>query len=63
MNLHFVLHYIVCAQTDILHKNDSSTFSKARQQNFTYLLIKVSNYATYLRETGPSRAVLVRGIQ
>ena len=29
----------------------------------TYLLIKVSNEVTYLRETGPSRAILARGIQ
>ena len=29
----------------------------------TYLLIKVSNEVIYLRETGPFRAVLVRGIQ
>ena len=29
----------------------------------TYLLIKVSNEVTYLREIGPFRAILARGIQ
>ena len=35
-NNYSFLHYSVCAQTDILHKNDSSTFSTggmARRQN------------------------------
>ena len=36
---------------------------QAGDKILTYLLIKVSNEAIYLRETGPFRAVLVRGIQ
>jgi len=37
------LHYSVRAQTDILHKNDSSTFSRggtARRQNFDLVVDK-----------------------
>ena len=54
--------FSVRAQTDILYKNDSPTFSTggmARQQNLTYsMLMKVANEVTYLHETGPSRAML-----
>ena len=58
--------YSVRTQTDILHKSDSSAFSTggmARRQNFDLFVDKSFDEVTYLCETGPSRAILMSGIQ
>ena len=62
MNTQF---FTVCAQSDLLHKNEmiALPFPQEAWQGDKIFDLFLSNEVPYLHETGPSRAILARGIQ